>query len=249
MEEEGCSVTRGLHRKIRERKLKLSAIMPVHNEESTIDEVIHLVRSVDLGDIEIEVVVVDDASTDGTAERLEAYRGQEDIVLLQHDVNRGKGAAIRTGLDHVTGDMVIIQDADLEYDPLDYPRLIGPIISDEADVVYGSRFMGSIENMALPNLIANKLLAWAATILFGKRITDEATCYKVFRTDVLRSFDLECERFEFCPEVTAKTFRRGYRLREIPISYSARTVEAGKKIKATDGLEAIWTLIRFRFKR
>ncbi len=229
--------------------MKLSAIMPVHNEESTIDEVIRLVRSVDLGDIEIEVVVVDDASTDGTASSLEAYRGEPGIVVLNHEVNRGKGAAIRTGLDHVTGEMVIIQDADLEYDPGDYPRLIRPIIDGDADVVYGSRFMGSIENMALPNLIANKLLAWAATLLFGKRITDEATCYKVFKTDVLRSFDLVCERFEFCPEVTAKTLRRGYRLREIPIAYHGRTVEAGKKIRATDGLEALWTLVRFRFKR
>jgi len=229
--------------------VKLSAIMPVHNEESTIDEVIRLVRSVDLGDIEIEVVVVDDASTDSTASKLDAYRGEPGIAVLNHEMNRGKGAAIRTGLDHVTGDMVIIQDADLEYDPGDYPRLIRPIIDGEADVVYGSRFMGSIENMALPNLIANKALAWAVTLLFGKRITDEATCYKVFRTDVLRSFDLVCERFEFCPEVTAKTLRRGYRLREIPIDYHGRTVEAGKKIKATDGLEALWTLVRFRFKR
>ena len=229
--------------------MKLSVIMPVHNEESTIDEVISLVRAVDLGGIGIEVVVVDDASTDGTAARLEAYRSEPGISVLSHEVNRGKGAAIRTGLAHVTGDMVIIQDADLEYDPSDYSRLIKPIVEGDADAVYGSRFMGSIENMALPNLIANKLLAWAATVLFGKRITDEATCYKVFKTDVLRSFDLECERFEFCPEVTAKTLRRGYRLQEIPIAYHGRTVAAGKKIRATDGLEALWTLIRFRFKR
>jgi dolichol-phosphate mannosyltransferase len=240
---------RGVKRPPEGMAMKLSVIVPVHNEESTVEEVIRLVRSVDLGGMEKELVIVDDASTDGTAGCLEAYRPEKDIVVLRHDVNRGKGAAIRTGLAHVTGEIVVIQDADLEYDPGDYPRLIRPVIDGEADVVYGSRFLGSVENMEFPNLVANKLLAWAATVLFAKRITDEATCYKLFKTDVLRSFDLECERFEFCPEVTAKTLRRGYRLLEVPISYSARTVEAGKKIRAADGLEAIWTLVRFRFKR
>ena len=222
--------------------------MPVHNEESTIEEVIRQIRAVDLGDTAKEIVIVDDASTDGTPQRLEALEGKPDLRVLVHESNRGKGAAIRTGLASTTGDIVLIQDADLEYDPEDYPRLIEPIVDGDADVVYGSRFMGTAENMALPNLVANKLLAWSATLLFGKRITDEATCYKVFRSDVLSSFDLECERFEFCPEVTAKALRRGYRLVEVPISYRARTVEAGKKIRATDGLEAIWTLLRFRFR-
>lgn len=228
--------------------MKLSAIVPVHNEESTIDEVIRQVRAVDLGDIELELVIVDDASTDGTPGRLEAYRGQPDITVLSHGTNRGKGAGIRTGLESVTGDIVVIQDADLEYDPRDYPRLVAPIIEGRADVVFGSRFLGSHENMAFINWLANKILAWSATILFGRRVTDEATCYKAFSTEVLRSFDLECERFEFCPEVTAKTLRRGYRLVEVPINYHARTVEAGKKIRATDGLEAIWTLVRYRFR-
>jgi glycosyltransferase involved in cell wall biosynthesis len=228
--------------------LKLSVIVPVHNEESTIEEVIRQIRAVDLGDTAKEIVIVDDASTDGTPQRLEALEGKPDLRVLVHESNRGKGAAIRTGLASTTGDIVLIQDADLEYDPEDYPRLIEPIVDGDADVVYGSRFMGTAENMALPNLVANKLLAWSATLLFGKRITDEATCYKVFRSDVLSSFDLECERFEFCPEVTAKALRRGYRLVEVPISYRARTVEAGKKIRATDGLEAIWTLLRFRFR-
>jgi len=223
-------------------------IVPVHNEESTIEEVIRQIRAVDLGDTAKEIVIVDDASTDGTPQRLEALEGKPDLRVLVHESNRGKGAAIRTGLASTTGDIVLIQDADLEYDPEDYPRLIEPIVDGDADVVYGSRFMGTAENMALPNLVANKLLAWSATLLFGKRITDEATCYKVFRSDVLSSFDLECERFEFCPEVTAKALRRGYRLVEVPISYRARTVEAGKKIRATDGLEAIWTLLRFRFR-
>jgi glycosyltransferase involved in cell wall biosynthesis len=223
-------------------------IVPVYNEESTIDEVIKQVRAVDLGDIGLEIVVVDDASTDGTPGLLEKFRGEPGITVLRHDRNRGKGAAIRTGLGRVSGDLVMIQDADLEYDPNDYPRLIKPIADGDADVVFGSRFAGSAQNMRPINLVANKVLAWTATLLFGQRITDEATCYKLFATDTLRSFDLECERFEFCPEVTAKTLRRGYRLMEVPITYQARAVETGKKIRARDGLEAIWTLLRLRFK-
>jgi glycosyltransferase involved in cell wall biosynthesis len=228
--------------------LILSVLIPVHNEEDTIDDVIRGVRAVDLGEVELELVIVDDASTDGTSKRLSAYREEPDTVILTHQANRGKGAAIRTGLEHVTGDIVVIQDADLEYDPADFPRLIKPIVHGEADAVYGSRFKGSHENMAFLNWVANKVLAWTATLLFARRVTDEATCYKAFRTGLLRSFDLQCERFEFCPEVTAKTLRGGYRLVEVPIKYKARTVEAGKKIRARDGLEAIWTLVRFRFK-
>ncbi|MFH1150976.1 MAG: glycosyltransferase family 2 protein [Actinomycetota bacterium] len=229
--------------------MKLSVLMPVHNEEGTVDEIIARVRAVDLGDVEKEIVVVDDASNDATAARLEAYRGDPDVTVVTHPTNRGKGAAIRTALSRATGDMVIIQDADLEYDPGDYPRLIAPIVEGRADVVYGSRFAGSVDNMAFPHWLANKILAWTATILFFHRVTDEATCYKVLRTDLLRSFDLSCERFEFCPEVTAKTLRGGFRLVEVPISYHARTIEAGKKIRWTDGLEAVWTLVKFRFKR
>lgn len=227
--------------------MRLSVIIPVFNEESTIDEVIRRVRSVGLGDTELEIIVVDDKSTDGTPAKLAKYHDEPCITVVRHDVNRGKGAAIRTGLGEVTGDLTIIQDADLEYDPNDYPRLIEPISNGWADVVYGSRFKGSAEGMAPANLLANKILAYVATILFGKKITDEATCYKMFRSDVLRSFDLKCERFEFCPEVTAKTLKRGYRLVEVPISYRGRTVASGKKIKARDGLEAIWTLLRYRF--
>lgn len=229
--------------------MKLSVIMPVYNEEATIDEVVGRVRAVDLGDVEQELVIIDDSSTDGTPDRLMAYEGAPDVRVFRHPVNRGKGGAIRTGIGHVTGDMVIIQDADLEYDPEEYPRLIAPILSGRADVVYGSRFMGTVENMAFPNWLANKILSWAATLLFARRITDEATCYKVFRTDLLTSLELRCERFEFCPEVTAKALRRHYRLVEVPISYRARTVEAGKKIRAADGLDALWTLIRYRFAR
>lgn len=229
--------------------MKLSVLIPAHNEEDTILEVLRRVRSVDLGDVATEIVVVDDASTDSTPGKLETASREWGVRVMTHPTNRGKGAALRTGLEAVTGDLVLIQDADLEYDPGDYPRLIEPILAGRADVVYGSRFRGTRENMALPNLVANKILAWTATLLFGKRITDEATCYKVFRTETLRSFDLECERFEFCPEVTAKALRKKCRLVEVPISYRGRTVEAGKKIRAFDGLEAIWTLVRWRFKK
>ena len=175
--------------------MKLSVIIPAHNEEATIDEVIEQVRAVDLGDVALEIIVVDDASTDSTVQKLAARAGQPGIKVLTHPANRGKGAAIRTGLSSVTGDMVLIHDADLEYDPKDYPRLVAPIIEGRADVVYGSRFAGRRENMAFANLVANKVLAWTASLLYGKRITDEATCYKVFATDVLRSFKLSCERF------------------------------------------------------
>ncbi len=230
-----------------ENAMRLSVIIPAFNEEDTIDDIIERVKSVDLGGASLEIIVVDDASTDGTRDKLLRYADDPDLVILRHDTNRGKGSAIRTGIEKVSGDLVIIQDADLEYDPADYPRLAEPILDGRADVVYGSRFRGSVEGMAFPNLVANKILAFVATILFGKRITDEATCYKMFRSDVLRSFDLECKRFEFCPEVTAKTLKRGFRLVEIPISYSGRSVASGKKIRARDGLEAVWALVRFRF--
>ena len=227
--------------------MRLSVIMPAHNEESTIDEIIRRVLAVDMGDIELELIIVDDASTDSTGEKLRAHEADPRIAVLTHGRNRGKGGAIRTGLDRAGGDFTVIQDADLEYDPGEFPGLVRPIVEGEADVVYGSRFKGRVEDMRFANRLANKILSLAVTILFFRRISDEATCYKVFRTSDLRAFDLRCERFEFCPEVTAKALKRHLRLVEVPITYRARTVEAGKKIRATDGLEAIWTLLRYRF--
>lgn len=228
--------------------MKLSVLVPAYNEEDTIEEAVRQVLEVELGEVEKEIIIVNDASTDDTAACLERLKALPGVMVLAHRENRGKGAAIRTALEAVTGDMVLIQDADLEYDPGDYRELVRPVLEGRADVVYGSRFLGSIENMRFPNWLANRILAWAASILFWRRITDEATCYKLFRADLLRSFNLECERFEFCPEVTAKALKRKCRLVEVPISYHGRTVEAGKKIRATDGLEAIWTLIRYRFR-
>lgn len=221
--------------------MKLSIIIPAYNEIDTIPEVLDRVRA---ENFDKEIIVVDDCSTDGTREFL---RKQQDITLIEHDRNFGKGASIRTALEHVTGDIVIIQDADLEYDPADYPKLVQPIIEDKADIVYGTRFAGRKPNMRLANYIANRLFAWLATVLYGVRVTDEATCYKAFRTEVIKNIQLNCKRFDFCPEVTARLLKRGWRYAEVPISYQARTYGQGKKIKWFDGVQCIWTLLKYRF--
>lgn len=221
--------------------MKVSIIIPVYNERATIDEVVHRVKQVD---VEKEIVVVDDCSTDGTAQRLEHAEG---INVIYTASNEGKGAAIRAGLQEVTGDIVVIQDADLEYWPEDIPKLIEPIISGQADVVYGSRFLKRRPYMRWQNYLANKILAMTASVLYRRRITDEATCYKAFRTDIVRSIKLECKRFEFCPEVTAKLMKRGVRYQEVPIRYRARSLSQGKKIRAWDGVIALWTLLKYRF--
>lgn len=223
----------------------LSVVIPCYNEARHISQVLAAVEAVD---IEKEIIVVDDGSTDGTPKVLEEYDKQKIITLHLSQKNFGKGAAIRTGLNYVTGDIVIIQDADLEYDPSQYPLLIEPILKGEADVVYGSRFLGSIENMKIQNRIANQLLKWLANILYGLRITDEATCYKAFKTEVIKSLPLKSTRFEFCPEVTAKLAKRKIKIVEIPIKYVARTTDEGKKIRWTDFFTAVWTLIKYKFK-
>lgn len=223
--------------------MKLSVIIPVYNEGDTIGATLDRVRQ---SEVDKEIIVVDDCSTDGTRELL---AGVKDIRLVLHERNMGKGMAIRSGLEHVTGDIVIIQDADLEYFPSDYSAMIAPIASGEAEVVYGSRFLEGRPNMHLPNYIANRVLAIAASVLFGARITDEATCYKAFRADLIKSIPLTCKRFEFCPEVTAKALRRGIRIKEVPIRYEARTVAQGKKINWRDGVVALWTLVKYRFVR
>jgi len=215
-------------------------LIPAYNERDTIRQTLERVRA--LGDVEI--VVVDDASTDGTSEILAAEPG---IVLVRQAENQGKGMAIRTALAHATREIVAIQDADLEYDPQDLPRLMEPILRGETRVVYGSRFLRGRPRMQLPNYICNRLLAWGANLLFAARITDEATCYKLFGADLLRSLNLKCRRFEFCPEVTAKVRKRGERIVELPISYEPRSYDSGKKIRAWDGVVAFWTLLKYRF--
>lgn len=221
--------------------MKLSVIIPAYNEIDTIAQVLDSVRAVDIGK---EIIVADDCSTDGTREYV---RSQPDVKLVENPSNMGKGASIRAALEHVTGDIVLIQDADLEYDPRDYPRLIQPILDGKADMVYGTRFVPRKPKMRLANYWANRLFAFMATVLYRTKVTDEATCYKAFRTEVLKSLDLHCRRFEFCPEVTARLLKRGYRYAEVPITYHARTAKEGKKIKWYDGLECIWALIKYRF--
>jgi dolichol-phosphate mannosyltransferase len=216
--------------------------MPVHNEVNTIREALTQVQAVDL---EKEIIVVDARSSDGTREIL-AQIADDGVKVIHDDHNTGKGAAIKTALPYVSGDIVIIQDGDLEYNPADYHKLIEPIIEGRASVVYGSRFLGEITNMHFLNYIANKILALTASLLFLNWITDEGTCYKVFKADVLKSLDLKCTGFDFCPEVTAKVRKRGFKIVEVPISYRGRSNEEGKKIRWQDGLEAFLNLIKYR---
>ncbi|MFQ5730906.1 MAG: glycosyltransferase family 2 protein [Planctomycetaceae bacterium] len=229
----------------------LTVIIPAYNEAATI---VPLLEKVAAAAYEKQIVVVDDGSRDGTPALVEDWRtGLQDPVrveLLAHEINRGKGAAIRTGLAAARGEVTLIQDADLEYDPDDYPRLVGPILTGEAEVVYGSRYLSKANYLPwTANRLCVHLLNGLVRVLYRQRITDEATCYKVFRTDLLRRIDLRCERFEFCPEVTAKVSRLGVRIREVPIRYHPRFADEGKKIGWRDGVEAVWTLLRWRFRR
>ncbi len=230
--------------------MKLSVIMPIHNEANTIREALRQVQEVDLEkdgilSLSKEIIIVDDHSSDGTREIL-AQIADDEAKVVYHAQNRGKGSAIKTALQYVTGDIVIIQDGDLEYSPADYHKLIQPIVEGRASIVYGSRFLGEITNMHFLNYIANKILALTASLLFLSWITDEGTCYKVFKADLLESLDLKCTGFDFCPEVTAKVCKRGYRIIEVPISYHGRSVGDGKKIRWQDGLKAFLTLIKYR---
>jgi glycosyltransferase involved in cell wall biosynthesis len=216
--------------------------MPVHNEVNTIREALRQVQAVNL---KKEIIIVDDYSSDGTRDILGQIVDDE-VKIVYHAQNMGKGSAIKTALQYVTGDIIIIQDGDLEYDPADYPKLIEPILEGRASVVYGSRFLGEITNMHFLNYIANKILALTASLLFLNWITDEGTCYKVFKADLLKSLDLKCTGFDFCPEVTAKVRKRGYKIVEVPISYCGRSVGEGKKIRWRDGLKAFLALIKYR---
>ena len=231
----------------------LSILIPAYNEERTIAEVLRRVAAIDTESIgfEKEIIVCDDGSSDSTIAEVESVMADDArIQLVQHVQNRGKGAAIRTALETAGGDYCLIQDADLEYEVSDYPALLEEV-QDGALVVYGSRFLEKRwpEGMKLPNFVANRMLAHTANLLYGLHITDEATCFKVVETELLRSLDLECERFEFCPEVTAKLGKRKIEIREVPIQYQAREVSDGKKIHWTDGFEAMWVLLKQRASR
>ena len=223
----------------------LSVIVPCYNEEHNIEAIIKAIQEVP---IPKEIIIVDDGSTDKTTAILEEVEHSGLVTKIHYSrVNFGKGSAIRIGLKYVTGDIVIIQDADLEYDPQQFPALIQPILEGKADVVYGSRFRGSITGMRFANLVCNRVLTGFVNLLFLARLTDEATCYKAFRTSVIKSINLKCRGFEFCPEVTAKVLKRGIRIQEIPIRYVGRTASEGKKIKWTDAFVALWTLLKYRF--
>ncbi len=227
----------------------LSVIVPVFNERNTVAEIIRRMRAVKLpNDLELEVVVVDDGSSDGTDKVLSAL-GDSTIRVINHGANKGKGAAIRTGLENVRGDLVLVQDADLEYDPDDWPRLIDPILKGKAQVVYGSRFTGERKNMFPSHWLGNRFLTLVTNILYQSTLSDMETCYKLFDRRVLEGITIRSERFEFEPEITAKVLRRGYRIYEVPISYAGREISEGKKISWRDGIGAIIALVRYRFTR
>jgi glycosyltransferase involved in cell wall biosynthesis len=228
--------------------MKVSVLIPAYNEAATIARCLEAVYARNPGR-DLEVIVVDDGSTDGTYEAAKAAAGPGARVL-KHERNQGKGAAIRTALAAATGDVVLIQDADLEYDPAEYAALLKPLEEGRARVVYGSRTLKRDNVRSYSSYYwGGRLLSWWTNLLYGSRITDEATCYKLFETELLRSYHLECTGFEFCPEATAKTLRRGIPIVELPISYHPRRIEEGKKIRWHDGLIHLWVLFKLRWGR
>lgn len=225
--------------------MKLSVLIPVYNEESSILAVVDRVRATGLAD---EIVIVDDGSTDQTATQLAAIQGEPGIHVILQTPNQGKGAALRTAMRAATGEVLLVQDADFEYNPEDYPTLLGPILSGETDVVYGSRFLnGMPEGIMKRSAIANKALTLMTNLLYGNRLTDMETCYKVFRREVIDGIELRANRFDFEPEFTSKILKRRVRIVEVPIQFDPRAYKEGKKIGAKDGVMAVWALIKYRF--
>ncbi|MBS1612723.1 MAG: glycosyltransferase family 2 protein [Bacteroidetes bacterium] len=225
--------------------MKLSVIMPVFNEKKTIREIIAKVMAVP---IPIELVIVDDASTDGTRDILKEYEGKPNIQVYYHEKNKGKAGAIKTGIPHTTGDIISIQDGDLETNPNDFVHLTEPIKKGDAQVVYGSRYYGGDEkSLYSAYKFGARFLSVVVNVLYNQNITDEATCYKVFRADILKQIPLTYDRFEFCPEVTAKVSKMGYKIKELPMNYYPRSFEEGKKMNWRDGVKALWVLVKYRF--
>jgi glycosyltransferase involved in cell wall biosynthesis len=225
----------------------LTVIMPVFNERTTVAEVIRRMRAVELP-VELQIIAVDDGSSDGSDKVLAALEDST-MRLLRHTQNQGKGAAIRTGLAEARGDLVLIQDADLEYDPNDWPKLLDPILRGKARVVYGSRFTGERKNMLPMHWMGNRLLSLITNVLYSSTLSDMETCYKLFDAQVLEGLTVVSNRFDFEPEITAKVLRRGHRIYEVPISYAGREHDEGKKITWRDGFGAMRALIKFRFTK
>lgn len=227
--------------------MKLSVIMPVFNEAATVEECVRRVMAVP---VEKELIIVDDGSTDGTKEILECVARMDPAIRLVRQVNRGKGAAVRIGFRHMTGDVVVIQDADLELDPQDYQKLLAPILAGKADVVYGSRFLerGRIPGTSLSLFLGNRLVTFLSNLFMGLCLTDMETCYKMLQVDTLKGLELEQDGFGFEPEITVKLAKRGYRIQEVPVLYAPRTYSQGKKIKWKDGFLTLWWIVKYALK-
>jgi glycosyltransferase involved in cell wall biosynthesis len=229
----------------------LSVIIPVYNEEGTLETLVRRVLSVDLSglNLSLEIVVVDDCSKDGTLDIAKHLAAEEKIRLIAHEKNQGKGGALQTGFQAAQGDIILIQDADLEYDPEEYPKLLKPILDGKADVVFGSRFMGGEPHRVLYfwHYVGNRFLTLFSNMMTNLNLTDMETCYKVFRAELLKTITLEEKRFGFEPEITAKIARRECRIYEVGISYTGRTYKEGKKINWKDGVRALWCILKYRF--
>ena len=243
--------------------MKLSVIMPVYDEIATVAKILQRVRAVGLAvpvgfgpengtvvEFEREIVIVDDGSTDGTREYLRTLEDDPDVVIMFHERNQGKGAGVRTALQRASGDVMLIQDADLEYDPRDYPALLQPIVEGRSQVVYGSRFRGGpTRAMFFWHMVGNRFLTLVTNVLYNTILSDMETCYKAFTREVAEQLDLRASGWGFDPEITAQILKRGYRIYEVSISYTGREFEEGKKVSWRDGLTVLWTLVKYRFAR
>jgi len=228
--------------------MRLSIIIPVYNEEKTVGKLIKKVLDVDLSTFSLdkELVLIDDGSKDKSKEVIKNF--SKHVTFIEHAANKGKGAAIKTGLKYAKGDLLLIQDSDLEYDPRDYKKLLKVLFEKKAKVVYGSRFLTDNKSTYLSNYLGNKVITFLTNLLYGSHLTDMETCYKLFSRDVLKGIDIKSDGFDFEPEFTAKLLKKGYRIEEVPISYDSRSKEEGKKIRFKDGLDSFKALLKYRFK-